>query len=76
MRSYKRALHTKCDCEFHSTGSGFEEAASMMAAAAKNECPVFFACSDAVGVEESRCPDGEVRNVLDLSGLFQGLTRA
>ena len=60
--------------EFNSTGSGFEEAASMMAAAAHNECPTRFACADVVGAEKSGCLDdrgehgGEVPNFLDLSG--------
>ena len=63
--------------EFNSTGSGFEEAASMMAAAAHNECPTRFACADVVGAEKSGCLDrdgehggGEVPNFLDLSGLM------
>ena len=47
----------------------------MMAAAAQNECPARFECNDVVGAEKSGClddhrEDGEVRNVLDLSGLL------
>ena len=64
-----------CMSKFNSTESGFEEAASMMAAAAHNECPTRFACADVVGAEKSGCldreePGGEVPNFLDLSGLM------
>ena len=67
-----KSSNQKDDCESHRTGSGFEEAASMMAAAAQDECPSRFACDDDVGAKKSDCLDrGEVGNVLDLSGLFR-----
>ena len=53
--------------------TGFEEAASMMAAAAHNACPATFACTE--GVDESYCTEnhgdgGGIPYGLDLSGLF------